>query len=74
MDRSRIGIIIPALNESATIAQVVKSAASQGIPVVVDDGSTDATGELAAAAGATRLVQRSAKRLTGAEMPSDVGR
>jgi len=53
MDRSRIGIIIPALNESATIAHVVKSVASQGIPVVVDDGSTDATGELATAAGAT---------------------
>jgi glycosyltransferase involved in cell wall biosynthesis len=52
MDRSRIGVIIPALNESATIAQVVKSAASHGIPVVVDDGSTDATGDLAAAAGA----------------------
>jgi glycosyltransferase involved in cell wall biosynthesis len=61
MDRSRIGIIIPALNESATIAQVVKSAASRGIPIVVDDGSTDTTGDLAAAAGARVVCHESCR-------------
>lgn len=52
MDRSRIGIIIPAYNEAATIGEVVKSVVGLGIPIVVDDGSGDQTVELAAAAGA----------------------
>lgn len=52
MDRSRIAIIIPALNEAATIAQVVTQVCAYGRPVVVDDGSHDGTGELARAAGA----------------------
>jgi glycosyltransferase involved in cell wall biosynthesis len=41
------------LNEAATIADVVKAAAAWGRCIVVDDGSSDATGELARAAGAT---------------------
>ena len=53
MDRSRIAIVIPALNEGATIETVVSYAASHGSPLVVDDGSTDRTGERAAAAGAS---------------------
>lgn len=53
MDRPRIGIIIPALNESATIAEVVAKARQYGLPIVVDDGSTDATGKVAAEAGAS---------------------
>lgn len=52
MDRSRVGIVIPALNESATIAGVVESVGKYGVPIVVDDGSTDATAELASCAGA----------------------
>jgi len=52
MDRSRIAIVIPALNESASIAAVVERAARHGVPIVVDDGSTDGTAELARAAGA----------------------
>lgn len=52
MDRSRIAIIIPALNEAATIAGVVASVGKYGMPVVVDDGSSDMTGALATAAGA----------------------
>ena len=53
MDRLRIGIVIPALNESATIASVVKGVVADGLPIVVDDGSSDQTGALAQAAGAT---------------------
>ena len=52
MDRSRVGIVIPALNESATILSVVEMAGKYGIPIVVDDGSTDDTAELAKQAGA----------------------
>ena len=52
MDRSRIAIVIPALNESATIAAIVTAAKEYGIPIVVDDGSTDATAELAKQSGA----------------------
>lgn len=53
MDRHRVGIVIPALNEARTIGAVVSGAAKHGLPIVVDDGSTDETGSAAAAAGAT---------------------
>jgi len=52
MDRSRIGIVIPALNESNTIVKVIKTTIKYGIPIVVDDGSTDDTASLALQAGA----------------------
>ena len=52
MDGPRVGIVIPAINEEATIAQVVTGAALFGRPIVVDDGSRDATGAKAVAAGA----------------------
>jgi glycosyltransferase involved in cell wall biosynthesis len=52
MDRRRVGIVIPALNEAATIPAVISNASLYGIPIVVDDGSTDGTGTLAANAGA----------------------
>jgi glycosyltransferase involved in cell wall biosynthesis len=52
MDRSRLGIVIPALNEAATIARVVTGAACYGRPIVVDDGSTDDTATVAATSGA----------------------
>jgi len=52
MDRSRVGIVIPALNESATILDVVEMAGKYGVPIVVDDGSADDTAELAKQAGA----------------------
>ena len=55
MDRSRlaIAIVIPALNEAATIKQVVEAVLPYGSCVVVDDGSTDDTASVARAAGAT---------------------
>ena len=52
MDRRRVAIVVPALNEAATIGDVVAGAARFGIALVVDDGSTDGTGVVAAAAGA----------------------
>lgn len=51
MDRSRVGIVIPALNESATIAIIVEAVKKYGVPIVVDDGSTDNTADLARQAG-----------------------
>ena len=52
MDRSRVGIVIPALNESATIQGVIKAVGTHYVLIVVDDGSTDNTAELARQAGA----------------------
>lgn len=52
MDRLRIALVIPALNEAATIGDVVARAIKYGTCVVVDDGSTDATALTARAAGA----------------------
>jgi glycosyltransferase involved in cell wall biosynthesis len=52
MERPRVGIVVPALNEAATIAAVVERIGQYGLPIVVDDGSTDATADLARAAGA----------------------
>ena len=52
----KIAVIIPALNAERTIANVVVEARRQLEPVlVVDDGSRDATGEVARAVGATVL-------------------
>jgi len=48
--------VIPAFNEEQTVGTVVRATLAAGLPVcVIDDGSTDATGELARAAGATVL-------------------
>jgi glycosyltransferase involved in cell wall biosynthesis len=61
VDRSRIGIVIPAFNESKTIAVVVSNALMFGTPIVVDDGSSDTTGETAHSAGAS-VVHHSTNR------------
>ncbi|MES2319251.1 MAG: glycosyltransferase family 2 protein [Pseudomonadota bacterium] len=52
MDRSRIAIVIPALNEAASIVPVIERARQFGLPIVVDDGSSDQTAVLARGAGA----------------------
>jgi glycosyltransferase involved in cell wall biosynthesis len=58
MDRSRVAIVIPALNEAATIGDVVRGASRHGVPWVVDDGSSDATAQAAREAGA-RVISHS---------------
>lgn len=50
--RPVIAVVIPALNESESIAAVVAAVRCYGQPIVVDDGSTDGTGSLASVAGA----------------------
>jgi len=59
MDRSRIAIIIPAYNESTTIGNVVCLASLYGVPWVVDDGSSDSTGQIALNAGARVVIHAS---------------
>ena len=57
-----IDVVIPARNEAVTVAAVVRAARGCAYTrdvIVVDDGSTDATAELAAAAGA-EVVRREA--------------
>jgi glycosyltransferase involved in cell wall biosynthesis len=55
-DPASVLVIVPALDEERTVADVVRAATSHGHPVcVVDDGSTDATAERARQAGATVL-------------------
>jgi glycosyltransferase involved in cell wall biosynthesis len=54
-----VAVIIPCLNESILIAAVVREVLEQGVDsvIVVDNGSTDDTAKLAAAAGATVVVE-----------------
>ena len=48
----RVAIVIPAFNESDAIAAVVAKISIYGVPIVVNDGSTDNTEQLALATGA----------------------
>lgn len=50
--RDDLAIIIPALNEAATIGRVVESLGGIGRVIVVDDGSGDETGTIARGKGA----------------------
>lgn len=54
MSTAKISIIIPALNEHESIGHVIASMPWESIAecIVVDNGSTDGTGQIAAAAGA----------------------
>ena len=56
MEKCRVGVVIPALNESATIAGIVEAVGKYGVPIVVDDGSVDNTATLALESGAVVLV------------------
>lgn len=49
----RVLVVIPALNEEASLPLVLRDLPQVGRVIVVDNGSTDRTAEVAAAAGAT---------------------
>ena len=53
MDRCDLGLVIPAYNEEATIAKVINEVSLFGIPIVVNDASSDKTAQVAEEAGAT---------------------
>ena len=49
---NRFAVVIPALNEVRAISEVIAGVSQYGVPIVVDDGSTDDTAQLAERAGA----------------------
>jgi len=53
--KHNIGIVIPAFNESRVIRDVVAACVQYGIVIVIDDGSTDNTFEMAKIPGAIVL-------------------
>jgi glycosyltransferase involved in cell wall biosynthesis len=58
MARSGVLVLVPAHDEASRIGAVVTAAARHGPVLVVDDGSSDRTGAMAAAAGAAVLRQQ----------------
>jgi glycosyltransferase involved in cell wall biosynthesis len=48
----KLAIVIPALNEEASIGGVVSQLLEYGVPIVIDDGSKDLTSVVASDAGA----------------------
>ena len=68
-----VSIVIPAYNEARAIGDVVRDVLGLGLPhaevLVVDDGSSDGTGEAAAAAGA-RVVRHPYNQGNGAAVKS----
>jgi glycosyltransferase involved in cell wall biosynthesis len=52
----RVAAVIPALNEAAAIAAVVRAIKPYATAIVVDDGSSDGTAEIARSAGAEVVV------------------
>lgn len=70
VDAVKVAAIIPAYNEERTVADVVRATLASGVAdevIVVDDGSEDATAEVARRAGA-RVVSLPHNRGKGAAM------
>ncbi len=66
---SRVSIIIPAFNEADRIEETVKAARRLGGElIVVDDGSSDGTADLAERAGADRVIRCERNQGKGAAM------
>lgn len=59
MDRSRLAIVIPAHNESATIGVIIREVLQYGVPIVIDDASTDQTAQIAKNFGAKVVMHQS---------------
>jgi len=73
-DASLVSVVIPAMNEAAAIAGVVRdlaAAASWHEILVIDDGSTDATGSEATAAGA-RVIRHPYNKGNGAAVKTGI--
>lgn len=69
-----VAVVIPAYQAAATIAAVVsraRRAVPKGIVYVVDDGSSDRTGEVGRGAGA-RLIERPRNRGKGAALATGI--
>lgn len=60
--KPRFSVVIPAFNAAATLARAIESVRAQSWPaheiLVVDDGSTDATAEVAAGFDGVRLIRQ----------------
>jgi glycosyltransferase involved in cell wall biosynthesis len=70
----RVSFLIPAFNEEATIGEVLERIAGLGLDaqvIVVDDGSTDRTAEIAERNGATVIRQANAGK--GAALRAAIG-
>ena len=67
--RGRVSVVVPAYNEKETIAATVRSLAASEHPVeiiVVDDGSTDGTGEIVeASVPNVRVIRQRQRRQAG---------
>ena len=74
MDDSNVSIIIPAFNEAEGIGPVLQGL-KKGLPraeiIVIDDASTDQTGEIAAASGA-QVIRHDHNRGYGAGLKSGI--
>jgi glycosyltransferase involved in cell wall biosynthesis len=70
----RVSFLVPAFNEEATIGEVLERVAALGLDaqvIVVDDGSTDRTAEIAESYGATVIRQPNAGK--GAALRAAIG-
>lgn len=69
-DRPRVSVVVPVFNMRAWLGQAIDSALAQTVPVevvVVDDGSTDGSGDVAAAYGSrVRCVRQDNRGLSAA--------